>query len=218
MPAPKAITRNKTSKSRKATFDLDIKGKLTGQIETRFAGTQYDNRENIINKSPKDQLEALKEIYPINNLEITKYSLTQQKTDQPTTVEQIEVKAEQYGTHSDNLLIVPINYLNREISVPKEVRNRKNKVRIIRGFLDEDNIQYNLPADFKLDYIPQTVEINSAFGSYQAKATLQGNKLIFTRRLLLKQGEYAPDTYEQLVDFLKKVVAADTQKFVLAKK
>jgi len=203
---------------RTAHFTLEGTGKISGAIETKFEGTQYDNRENIIPKNPKDRIAALKEIYPINNLEIVKYDLAQQKTDQPATIEKLEVKAEQFGTLNNNMLLVPLNHLNREIGVPKEVRNRKNKVRIARGFYDEDNIRYELPADYKADYIPQPVELKSEFGSFLAKATLEGNQLIFSRQLTLKQGEFSPETYDQFISFLKKVADTDKSKFVLVKK
>ena len=202
---------------RTAHFTLEGTGKISGAIETKFEGTQYDNRENILVKSSKDRIAALKEIYPINNLEIIKYDLAQQKTEQPATIEKMDVKAEQFGTLNNNLLLVPLNHLNREIGIPKEVRNRKNKVRIVRGFYDEDNISYDLPADYKPDYIPQPIELKSDFGSFLAKARLEGNQLIFSRQLTLKQGEYSPETYDQFVSFLKKVVDADRSKFVLVK-
>jgi len=203
---------------RTAHFTLDATGKISGAIETQFEGTQYDNRENILVKSPKDRITALKEIYPINNLEIVKYDLAQQKTEQPATIEKMEVKAEQFGTLNNNMLLVPLNHLNREISIPKEVRNRKNKVRIVRGFYDEDQISYELPTDYKPEYIPQPIELKSDFGSFLAKARLEGNQLIFSRQLTLKQGEFSPETYEPFVAFLKKVANADRSKFVLVKK
>jgi len=199
-------------------FILEGNGKISGAIETKFEGTQYDNRESILVKSPKDRISALKEIYPINNLEIIKYDLAQHKTEKPATIEKLELKAEQFGTLNNNMLLVPLNHLNRETNIPKEVRNRKNKVRIVRGFYDEDKISYDLPADYRPDYIPQPVELNSEFGSFLAKSSLEGNQLVFSRQLTLKQGEFSPETYDQLVSFLKKVADADRSQFVLVKK
>jgi len=211
-------TSDQNKQIRTAQLVLEATGKISGTVETKFEGTQYDNRNAIVSQSPKDRLNTLKDIYPVNNLEIAKYDLAQQKTDQPVTIEKMEVKAEQFGSLNNNMLLVPLNHWNREIGVPKEVRNRKNKVRIIRGFYDEDNIRYELPADFKPDYIPQAVELKSAFGTFLAKTSLEGNYLTFSRQLTLQQGEYSPETYELLVAFLKKVADVDQSKFVLVKK
>jgi transglutaminase-like putative cysteine protease len=204
--------------ARTARLTLLAEGTLTGQIETRFEGTQYDNREGLLNKTPKEKTEALKDAYPINNLEILKFDLVQQKTDQPATIEKLDIRAHQFASLNNNLLFVPINHLNREISVPKEVRNRKNKVLITRGFLDEDDIRYTLPAGYTTEYIPPALSLENEFGFFRVKAELQGNELVYSRKLMLKQGEFAADTYETFYNFLKKVANADLEKFVLVKK
>ncbi|MGV3504014.1 MAG: DUF3857 domain-containing protein [Adhaeribacter sp.] len=203
---------------RKAHFRLQPEGHLSGHMETTFTGTQYDNREELLGKTPKEKTEALQKIYPINNLEILKFDLQQQKTDQPSTVEKLEVRARQFATVSNNLLFVPLNQLNRQVSVPQEVRNRKNKVYISRGFHDEDQVRFALPEGFQPDYLPPAVSLQNEFGTYTAKAELQGNELVYSRLLVLNSGEFAPDSYGKFHAFLKKVVDADGQKFVLAKK
>ncbi|MGV3640451.1 MAG: DUF3857 domain-containing protein [Adhaeribacter sp.] len=203
---------------RSAHFRLQPEGHLNGRIETTFTGTQYDNREELLVKTPREKIEALQKIYPINNLEIVKFDLQQQKTDQPNTLEKLEVRARQFATTSNNLLFVPLNPLNREISVPQEVRNRKNKVYISRGFHDEDQIRFALPEGFQPDYLPPGLSLQNEFGSYTTKTELQGNEVVYTRLMVLNQGEYAPDSYEKFHAFLKKVVDADGQKFVLLKK
>jgi hypothetical protein len=203
---------------RTARFNLLAEGNITGHVETRFEGSQYTNREALLNKPPKEKIEALQKTYPINNLEILKFDLVQQKTEQPATIEKLEIQAKAFASLNNNLLFVPINQLNREITVPKEVRNRRQKVHINRGFTDEDQIRFVLPAGFKLEYIPPAVTLRNEFGSFSAQAELQGNELVYTRKLVLNQGEFAPETYEQLYTFLKKVADADQEKFVLIRK
>lgn len=203
---------------RNARFNLLAEGSITGQVETRFEGIQYTNREALLHKTPKEKVEALQKTYPINNLEILKFDLVQQKTEQPATIEKLEIRAREFAMLNNNLLFVPINQLNREITVPKEVRNRKNKVVIARGFLDEDHIRYTLPDGFRPEYIPAAVSLRNEFGSFSARAELQGNELVYSRKLVLNQGEFAPETYELLHSFLKKVADADLEKFVLIRK
>jgi transglutaminase-like putative cysteine protease len=203
---------------RTARFNLLAEGNITGQVETRFEGTQYTNREALLNKSPKEKIEALQKIYPINNLEILKCDLVQQKTEQPVTIEKLEIRAREFAMLNNNLLFVPINQLNREITVPKEVRNRRHQLHINRGFTDEDIIRFVLPAAFKPEYIPPAVSLQHAFGSFSAQAEQQGNELVYSRKLVLNQGEFASEAYEQFYTFLKKIADADQEKFVLIRK
>lgn len=201
---------------RTASFSIDSIGNLEGSMETVFEGIQYVNRNEILDKSPKDRRYALKEIYPINNLEITKYDLTQDKSEKPVTVEKIELRAKQYGSVNANRIFVPLNNFNR-IERIKDVRNRKNKVFINRGFYDEDIISYVLPEDFTLEFGPPSVEVKNEFGSFHSKVAIEGNKLIYTRKLIINSGENAAEMYEELVEFIKQVSENDNSKFVLIK-
>ena len=202
---------------RSASFNLDEKGLLQGSLETRFEGIQYDNREGIIAKTGKEKLDKLKEIYPINNLEVLKYSLDPQKAVKPFITEKMELKASNYGNINDNMLMVPVYHLTSNLGVPKEVRNRKQKVIIPRGFYDEDLITYTLPQAYKPDYIPEPVTLENEFGSYITSIKVTNGQLVYSRKLLLREGEFAPEAYEKFHTFLKKVADADRQKFVLVK-
>ncbi|GEO02647.1 hypothetical protein AAE02nite_03110 [Adhaeribacter aerolatus] len=202
---------------RKATFTLDEKGSLQGSLETEFQGTQYDNRDHLILKTGKEKLDLVKEIYPINNLEIAKYSLEAQKAGTPRLTEKMEIKAPGYGNTDNNMLVVPVYNLTRNLNVPKEVRNRKQPVTINRGFYDEDEIIFNVPATFKPEYLPEAVNIENEFGYYRTALTFSSGKLTYSRKLLLKEGTFKPEAYDTFHTFLKKVYTADTQKFVLTK-
>ncbi|MDB5260973.1 MAG: hypothetical protein JWQ14_254 [Adhaeribacter sp.] len=77
---------------RTATLTLDEKGFLQGNVETRFEGSQYDNRDHVLLKAGKERNDLLKEIHPVNNLEITKYSLVPHKATNPALTEKNENK------------------------------------------------------------------------------------------------------------------------------
>ncbi|MGV3586834.1 MAG: DUF3857 domain-containing protein [Adhaeribacter sp.] len=203
---------------RQATFTLDEKGLLQGHLETRYEGSQYDNRDHLLLKAGKERLDLLKEIYPINNLEIIKYTLEPQKNSKPYLTEKMEIKALGYGNIDNNMLVVPVYHLTRNITVPKEVRNRKQKVSITRGFYDEDVLTFKLPAGFKPDYVPEPINLQNELGSFSTSVQVTADQLIYSRKLLLKEGEFAPEAYDKLHGMLKKVVDADAQKFVLVKK
>ncbi|PSR53581.1 hypothetical protein AHMF7605_08600 [Adhaeribacter arboris] len=202
---------------RQGNFNLEANGTLSGKVETRFEGTQYDNREHLREKSPKEKLYEIRETYNIPNLDIIYYNLTQQKNNTPATIEKMELTAHQAGTVNGSLLLLKLNQLNHEISVPKEVRQRKNKVYINRGFMDEDVITYQLPPGYQLDYVPAAVDLQTFFGHYQAKVEVKNNILIYTRQLTLQQGEHNSEVYEQLVKFFQKVVDSDHEKIILKK-
>ncbi len=213
---PKYTTEENLEK-RKANFRLNETGELTGTIETSFKGTDYDDREWMINDSRVDQLKDIKRIYPINNMEISKLELKQDKGLKPVTTENINLSASEYGAVSDGKFYFMLNSVNRIGGPLKGVRNRQNPVNITRGYTEEDEITYVLPKGYKLDSEPLNLTIDKPFGKFSAIMTVNGDKLTYSRKFQLKDGLYNKDTYQDLVDFYQTVADADGYNVAMVK-
>ncbi|MFD0750251.1 DUF3857 domain-containing protein [Mucilaginibacter calamicampi] len=215
---PKYISNNNLQ-VRKANFNINHEGELSGGIETRFTGTQYDNREELVDKSETERLKAVARIYAINNLDITEYGLTQNKTDEPVTTETIRFSAPSYASVTEGKVYFLLNATNRTARTPAEVRNRTTDVYINDGYVDEDEIVYNLASDsYRTEKIPLNIVISKPFGSYSATMQLKGNQLIYHRKIQLLAGTYSKTVYDDLVDFYRRVGDADAYGVALVKK
>ncbi|MGY3212120.1 DUF3857 domain-containing transglutaminase family protein [Mucilaginibacter sp. HD30] len=204
---------------RKANFNLSDKGELSGQIETLFSGTQYENRELLIDKSETEKLKGVARIYTINNLDITQYGLTQNKTDKLLMTETLKFSAPSYASVSDSKMFFLLNAANRSNNVPAELRNRTTDVYINDGYADEDEIVYTLPFDnYRTEKIPLNIAISKPFGSYSATMELTGNQLVYKRKIQLLAGTYDKSLYADLVEFYRKVGDADAYSIALVKK
>jgi hypothetical protein len=216
MHTPKYTAQNNLQQ-RKAAFVLNAEGDLSGNMFTSFKGTQYDNVQYIIEEATKDQVKSLQKEYTINNLDIEKAEFKQDKSLQPVTTESIKLNAREYGSVNDGKLSFPINATNRMSRVPREVRNRQNDVYINRGYTDEDEITYTLPAGYHVDLRPTNVSISKPFGKFSATVSMNGNELIYKRRIQVLDGTYSKDIYQDLVDFYQAVVEADDNNVTLIK-
>jgi transglutaminase-like putative cysteine protease len=204
---------------RKAAFSINDKGELSGQIETLFSGTQYENREELIDKSETEKLKTVARIYTINNLDITQYGLTQSKTDKPLTTETLKFSAPSYASMSEGKMYFLLNAANRSSRIPAELRNRTTDVYINDGYVDEDEIVYTLPFDtYRTEKMPLNITFNKPFGSYSATMELKGDKLIYMRKIQLLAGTYDKALYTDLVEFFRKVGDADAYSVALVKK
>jgi transglutaminase-like putative cysteine protease len=204
---------------RKAGFNINDKGELSGQIETLFSGTQYDNREELIDKSETEKLKRVVRIYTINNLDIKQYGLTQNKTDKPLTTETLKFSAPSYASVSESKIYFLLNAANRSNRTPAELRNRTTDVYINDGYADEDEIVYTLPSDsYRTEKTPLNITFNKPFGSYSATMQLKGNQLIYRRKIQLLAGTYDKALYADLVEFFRKVGDADAYSVALVKK
>ena len=212
---PKYSTEENLEK-RKADFVINEAGGLTGNIETQFKGTDYDDREWVIDDSPSDRLKDIKRIYPINNLEISKLDFKQDKGLKPVTTENISLSAREYGAVNDGKFYFMLNSVNRTGHI-KGVRNRQNPVSITRGYIEEDEITYTLPKGYRLESEPLNLSIDKPFGKFIVVMTVKGDKLTYNRKFQLNDGTYDKDTYQDLVDFYQTVADADAYNVAMVK-
>ncbi|RKR84252.1 uncharacterized protein DUF3857 [Mucilaginibacter gracilis] len=208
---------NDNKKTRKATFILSPSGELSGEMTTKFEGTLYDERDELVNESYSDQVKALKEIYPIENLDIKGLELKQDKAIKPVTTETIKLSARDYMAQNGTRFFITPNTASRNIKPVKDILNRANPVYVNRGYRDEDEIIYTLPAGFKVSTINMAVNIDKPFGRYTVSTKVEGNKLIYKRLLQLNDGTYSKDVYPDMVDFYQSIYDTDNATLTMEK-
>ncbi len=202
----------------KADFVINETGDLSGAMESIFKGTDYEDRDWIIEKDQAQRLKDFRRYYPINNLNIKALEYKQDKSLKPETFENVKFSAREYGALNDGKFYFLINSIDRYSSPPKQVRNRQNPVYINRGSTEEDEITYTLPKGYSLDSEPLNINIDKPFGSYKVTMTIKGDQLVYTRKFQVKDGTYSKDMYQDVVDFYQSVVDADNYNVTLVKK
>jgi len=203
---------------RKANFSISDEGELSGDMETVFKGVQYDDRESMLLESQQDRSKHLKNYYPINNLEIESLNFKQDKAMIPSITETIKLTAPSYAATGNDKFYFNINTVNRTNSAPREVRTRFAPLYINEGYVDEDEITYKLPANYKLNRIPLSVHLSKPFGTYDATLVSEEGKLIYKRKVKMISGTYSKDLYQDFVDFYQAMVDADNYSAALVKK
>jgi Domain of Unknown Function with PDB structure (DUF3857) len=213
---PKYTTEENTEK-RKANFVINETGELKGTMETVFKGVDYDDRQEEINDTPLKRIKDIEKKYDINNLEIQKVEYKQFKSPHPVTTENIQLSARDYGLVSGGKFHFMLNSLKRIPMPLKEVRNRLNPVNINRGYTEEDEISYVLPKGYHVDEELLKLSIDKPFGNFTAVMTLNGDQLLYKRKLQMRDGTYSKDTYQDMVDFFQTVYDADGYNVALVK-
>ena len=216
MHTPK-YTFKDNQESRTANFTINEAGELSGSMRTTFKGTDYEERDELINEPVKEQYKMLQQIYPINNMETESLDLKQDKSFDPVTIENIKLRARDYAALTDGKYFFMLNPVNRVSGPPRQIRNRLNSVYINRGYTDEDEITYTLPKGYRLEKTPVNMNIDKPFAKFSVTMDLKGNQLIYKRKLQLIDGTYDKDTYPDLVDFYQDVFDADEYTVSLIK-
>jgi transglutaminase-like putative cysteine protease len=203
--------------TRKAGFTIDKDGALSGDMVTIYKGTQYDNPEELVGEPLTEQVKTLQKMYTnISNLSIEKLDIKQDKKQIPAATESIKLSARDFASADNGKLYFALNPVNKQRSI-RDVRNRTNPVYINRGYTDEDEIVYTLPAGYHPDMEPLNINLNKPFGKFKMSVTISDGKLIYKRRMELIDGTYDKDSYHDLVEFYQSAADADSYNVTLVK-
>jgi len=153
----------------------------------------------------------------LNGFSVISKELTIDK-DKVELHEKLNVSVSNYATMAGDKLLVAINPFNRLSRVPVKYEERKLPFQTSRSFLDTDSYVFEIPSEYIILALPENYTIDSEFGSY--KITLEkkeGNKIKYTRELILKEGVFPKEKYNSYRAFIKKIAKKDKSKFILAK-
>jgi transglutaminase-like putative cysteine protease len=203
--------------SRKASFEIASDGNLTGDMTTVYKGTQYDNPGELMDEPNREQIKTLQKMYgDISNLSIQTLEIKQDKKQMPVATETVKLSARDFASADNGKLYFALNSLNRQHSI-RDIRNRVSPVYINRGYTDEDEIVYMLPAGYHPDMAPINLTLNKPFGKFKMSAVINGDKLVYHRRMELIDGTYDKQSYTELVEFYQAIADADAYNVTLIK-
>jgi transglutaminase-like putative cysteine protease len=210
---------NKNFQLRKANIILSQNGDAEAKISTSFGGEQFEDINSQLYKEPKDQKDYLIRGVSngIANPEILNFNYAQKNPDIPEIEETISLKAPKLLTGLGDNLFLTLNILNKRTYIPATIENRKTNFKLSMSYYDKDEIVYELPAGYKVDFLPENSIIKSPFGEYKTQIKVEANKIIYLREQIMLENQYPPEKYNELVNFYKAIFKADKQKVVLAK-
>jgi hypothetical protein len=200
---------------RKVNLSLNDDGTALGNMQTVFSGSQYYNHESNIEKSITEQQKALKIWYNLDYIDFKNITYLKDKTDNPKIIEDVKVNIRQYAPVENNKMYLQLNAFNISRNIP-EIKVRKLPVYINRGYTDEDTITYSIPENvLTASILPMNKSLESDFGSYESKVTVEDRKIIYHRKIKINDGTYPAEKYSSFAKFMTDVNTADNLKLIL---
>jgi len=203
----------------KASVRINADGGISGSLEGKYEGLQYDGKYYWDKKTDKEQTIYYKERWSyINGLSIESKSFNDNKKDIIFT-EDLKIKAVNYASNvGDDLLLCP-NVFNRSQYIPTRNVDRVQDLYISEGYKDIDEVDIFIPDNFSIDSLPEKTTIETKFGSYSIAITdIEKNKISFSRTLIIKKGTFPPEEYKAYRTFRKKIAKLDKSKILLKRK
>jgi hypothetical protein len=202
----------------KGTYSIAENGDFSGKIGIVSEGSQYNQKFHNDKLSPTETEAFYKDYWStINNLKIKKITF-KNDDDKVSFNENAEITAVNYGNLSANKMMFAVNAFNQSTLSVKRVRNRKNPFEIQRGYIDLDEIEIALPANFSIEFLPSNVEINGKFGEYKTEIIKKDNaNIVYKRKFFLKKGVYTNKEYDEYRLFREQISRNDNAKIILTK-
>jgi transglutaminase-like putative cysteine protease len=207
-------------RARVATVDLLANGDAKARVSTSYKGLRYESSslDHYLTQSQEDQRKWLLENTRIPNFNLDQFKMVNNKGVDPSAAVEMVLTLNRYASVSGKRIFLSPNLMNRNTYIPEPVPTRKSDVVVKRGLIDIDSITYSVPESLYAEYVPTAIKHESRFGTYEASFALDQGHLVYTRRLVMKEGVYPPDAYQEYIDFYRNINKADNLKIVFLNK
>ncbi|HUF04282.1 MAG TPA: DUF3857 domain-containing protein [Aridibacter sp.] len=198
-------------------IDLAENGTIRGTIEENTKGQSSTYERLLYKKSAKDDYRKVIEGWLTDGAtaaRLVKFEPTDDFLESAFNLK-VDFEAPAYGQLMQNrLLIFRPAIVSRSRSIYLTEKERTNPVRLeSRSFAEKAVIA--LPNGFSVDEVPEAVNLQSDFGSYSTSYMIQEGKLLFERKMTMKNTTVPASAYNSVREFFSKVLEAEQAVVVL---
>jgi hypothetical protein len=213
-------TAEQNLQSRSADVYLDLNGNAKAKVQTTYAGIQYENQNLnfVLNNQYDEQKKWLQNNTNVPSFDINSFSMVNRKEKVPSAVVSADLNLNRYATISGKRIFLMPNLMNRSTYVPEKLEQRKSLVVRTMAYVDTDTIRFHLPEGIYPEFLPEAVKLKTRFGEYEATYKVDQGSLIYTRKVVMRKGEFPADSYNELIDFYRSISKADNTKLVFMSK
>ncbi len=205
-------------KKRNALMQLDPSGNITLNTVTSYRGLLYDDVVPVLLAGNEDKKKMILNEVDLSGALLEKFDYEEIREEVPAIIETLTIKVPRYATISGPRMIVSVIPIDRQQIVPKKVGTRKSDVVLRRANVAIDSITITIPDGYQIESVPAEIKAESRFGVYTLQPVASGNKIVCIRTLKMNKGQFPPSTYNELIDFYKKIASADNAKFSIKQK
>ncbi len=201
-----------------ASIRINDQGSITANVSIHSTGIQYDQKYRLSSMKENEVEEHYKEYWSyVNDVKILKVEFENNK-ETIELMEEVSLQSENYISKAGQRWLFTPNVFNRNLFVPKRIRNRKNQLVIKRGYFDEDQFDINLPESITVEELLPKIELKTDFGEYTlTMEKISDNQIRYKRKLLIFPGTFPKERYPDFRDFKKKIARSDNAKIVFIK-
>lgn len=203
------------------TTRIDLKLEPTGhakaQLHMKRGGIFFGDYLGQVRAAPDDQKKWLYETFRYPSYTINTFNLFNDLHTDPLTVIDLDINLRSYAVVSGERMTIPLAQLLTRSSNPIRIRNRRQPFEIKFSRVISDTLYFEVPDGYILEAGFNSLNFESAFGTYQATFELKGTSGRFIRIQEIYPGIFDPEKYQEYYTYCQNIVRADTGTIVLRK-
>jgi Domain of Unknown Function with PDB structure (DUF3857)/Transglutaminase-like superfamily len=204
---------------RTADFALATDGTLTGTVTVKRFGASSDTlRRFFAMNGADDQMKSLENGLRSDFASFTVGPVSVQNVQtlgQPL-VQHYQVTANSYAKHAGTMLLVRPRVVGSD-TVDVQTGWRKYPVQFDGTSDWRDRFSVKLPAGYKVDDLPDPINVDMGFASYHSDVKAQGDVLQYSREYIVKKLALSAADYGKLRQLEGKINADENSDVVLTK-
>jgi len=203
---------------RTVELKVDSIGNIIGEMLTKDFGAEVENLFPEIWTSKKEQLEIIQRKYRIPGIVFKGFEYSIEEIPAIKATEKIFFTTSKMSSVTGKRIFLPFNPFASIGSVPAKSKKRITGVEVDECFTHYDTLVYSIPKGYDVESMPKSKFIDGMFGSYYFAVTVEGEKVITTRKYQQKRAKYPAKEYNNFIDFLAEISKQDKQSIVLVSK
>jgi hypothetical protein len=204
--------------------DIFVKISENGQSKViqsaQYKGILYEKWQQISTLNEKEQQEVILKTSAFSNQNIDKLKIDIKELSLPVAAVNVESSINNYAIKSGKRLFVPINPVTRWTEQFDLVSNRIAPIQLSdTEYQKQDNIKIEIPEGYVLEGKWNDVLLQTPFGNYEMKVSIQNNIIQVTRSVQLNNSCQTANKIEEAKVFCQKMFKTDATRltFVEAK-
>lgn len=188
-------------------------------LNSIYKGLRYEDIIPIYYADNKQKEKMVLQKIKLPTFSLINFDYTEHKKIIPAFEEKININFSNYIRRlNENILILPLNFLNSTAQVPEKSRQRKSDIFVRRASKETNKYTFHLPEGYLVTGKPENKTIETKFGTYSNKILVEKNTVVFEREFQLNDGRFPVSEYNDFREFAEQVVAADAAMIQLGKK
>ncbi|OON67360.1 DUF3857 domain-containing protein [Hymenobacter sp. CRA2] len=199
-----------------ARLVLDEQGNLSGNVKVEYGGyAGVDERGAVAEHGEKDYVGSWQRRHP--DWKLTRSAVQRLEERAKPLLLDLDVHVPGPAATTGQPLYLPVMQLFADVSNPFPQEQRRYPVDFGMAHEYTTTVLVTLPAGYTVEELPAKtlLELPNGDGRFVYEATLQGQTLQLTSRLLLRKAEYQPREYAALRELFTRSLAKHREPLVL---